>query len=354
VRRGEIIEKSKKYTIDAEIGRLGVHIFEIKDGLLKVFSTEKDVFPETGSREHYKTVCFREVVVFFPCDDPFRRSAEKINRLWWRHEKGNQIQCRTIANLVEREGKLIQEQIAKKAEQILTSSGFSADGKLTDGEKTFEPIAEAAVLPQATVCKMIEELNTQNPKERHIYFCQLHETFEDPKFVKANISLDEVCCKKQKVEGRKKGSPAKEKREMVYHTVAHIQDGASKTYILNTSTVAQMMMIVLAFLLSNGLMSIPGQLVFFTDGARNLCLAIQNVFSFLPFKIILDWYHLEKKCKALLSMAINGKQVKQQLLAELLAWLWRGLGGGGCEAFKRGEPREDQKSNRVRPLDQVP
>jgi hypothetical protein len=81
VRRGEIIEKSKKYTIDAEIGRLGVHIFEIKDGLLKVFSTEKDVFPETGSREHDKTVCFREVVVFFPCDDPFRRSAEKINRL---------------------------------------------------------------------------------------------------------------------------------------------------------------------------------------------------------------------------------------------------------------------------------
>ena len=54
-----------------------------------------------------------------------------------------------------------------------------------------------------------------------------------------------------------------------------------------------MMTIVLAFLLSNGLLSIPGSLVFFTDGARDLRSAIQSVFHFIPFKIILDWYHLE-------------------------------------------------------------
>jgi hypothetical protein len=44
----------------------------------------------------------------------------------------------------------------------------------------------------------------------------------------------------------------------------------------------------------------------------------------MPFKIILDWYHLEKKCKDLLSMAINGKQIKNQILTELLVWLWLG------------------------------
>src|SRR5437762_1171519 len=48
------------------------------------------------------------------------------------------------------------------------------------------------------------------------------------------------------------------------------------------------------------------------------------MFSFLPFKIILDWYHLQEKCKDLLSMAISGKQVKNQILTELLAWLWLG------------------------------
>ena len=80
---------------------------------------------------------------------------------------------------------------------------------------------------------------------------------------------------------------------MVNNTVAHIQNKESKTYTLNTATVSQMMTIVLAFLLSNGLLSKPGSLVFFTDGARDLRLAIQNTFSFISFKIILDWYYLE-------------------------------------------------------------
>src|SRR5947209_15827902 len=102
----------------------------------------------------------------------------------------------------------------------------------------------------------------------------------------------DVCCKKQKASGRKRGSPPKEKREMVYNTVAHIQDKESKTYALNTSTIPQMMIIVLAFLLSNGLLSKPGSPVFFTDGARDLRAAIQNIFGFLSFKIILDWFHL--------------------------------------------------------------
>ena len=289
-----------------------------------MFTTEKDVFPKTGSREHYKTACFRELVVFFPCDETFRRSADKINRVLWRQQKTDQVQSRTIANLVEREGESVQEYLQEKAKQILTCNGFSTDGKLIDEKKTFELPTSDAFLPQAMVCKRIEELNAENPKERHIDVSELHETFEDPRRVKANIALDDVCCKKQKAEGRKKGSPAKEKREMVYNTIAHIQNGVSKIYILNTYSITQMMIIVLAFLFHNGLMSIPGQLVFFTDGARDLRSSIQNMFSFLSFKIILDWYHLEKKCKDLLSMAMNGKQVKNQTLTELLAWLWLG------------------------------
>ena len=333
--------------IDAEIGRLRIDTFEIKEGKRTVFATEKDVFPETGSREPYKTACFRELVVFFPCDDTFRQSADKVNRVLWGQEKTDQVRSRTIANLVEREGKSIQDHIKEKAEHILMCNSFSIDGKLL--EKNFPSAAENAVLPQETVCKMIEELNAENIKERHIDFSELHETFEDPYSVNANISLDDVCCKKQKAGGRKKGSPVKEKREMVYSTIAHIQNGASKTYTLNTSTITQMMIIMLAFLLSNGLMSIPGQLVFFTDGARDLRLAIQNTFCFLPFKIILDWHHLEKK----LSMAINGKQVKQQLLAELLAWLWLGKVEKAMKILREVSPRDDQKYNRTRQLDQI-
>src|SRR5205823_1454781 len=136
--------------------------------------------------------------------------------------------------------------------------------------------------------------------------------------------IDDVCCKKQKAEGRKKGSRPKEKREMVNNTVVHIQNKEAKVYTAVSPTVSQMMPIVLAFLLSNGLLSQPGSLVFFTDGARDLRSAIQDSFRFIPFKIILDWFHLEKKCKDLLSMAIKGKQVKNETLTCVLAWLWLG------------------------------
>ena len=111
---------------------------------------------------------------------------------------------------------------------------------------------------------------------------------------------------------------------MVNNTVVHIQNKESKVYTAVSPTVSQMMPIVLAFLLSNGLLSQPGSLVFFTDGARDLRKAIQDHFHFIPFKIILDWFHLKKKCKDLLSMAISGKAVKNQILTELLAWLWLG------------------------------
>jgi hypothetical protein len=235
------------------------------------------------------------------------------------------VQARTLANLVEGEGEKIQVYVEDKAERILESHGWSTDGSIKHQEKVSESVKkEEVMLAREKVCQMIEELNCGQEKEKHIDLSELCETFEDPSAIKANIAIDDVCCKKQKASGRKKGTPPKEKREMVYNTVAHIQNKESKTYTLNTPTLSQMMIIVLAFLLSNELLSRPGSLVFFTDGARDLRSAIQNAFRFIPFKIILDWYHLEKKCKNLLSMAISGKQIKNQILTELLAWLWLG------------------------------
>jgi hypothetical protein len=282
------------------------------------------VFPETGSREHYQTVCFRDFALFYPCDESYRKSARKINRAL-RRKEGQEVQARTLANLVEREGEKVQEYLEKKAERVLASHGWNPDGSITYQEKVSEAVKkEEVMLAREKVCQMIEELNKGQEKEKHLDLSQLHETFEDPHAIKANISIDDVCCKKQKAEGRKKGSAAKETREMVYNTVVHIQNKESQVYTAVSPTVSQMMVIVLAFLLSNGLLSQPGSLVFFTDGARDLRKALQDIFHFIPFKIILDWFHLKKKCKDLLSMAISGKVVKNQILTELLTWLWLG------------------------------
>jgi hypothetical protein len=293
VQGGEVIFRPKDYTIDAEIGRMDVDTFEIKKGSKKEFSTKRDVFPETGPREAHKTVCFREFALFYPCDESYRKSAKALNRAL-RRKKGQEVKVRTIANLVEREGEQIQMHVEKKAEHILEDHGWTSDGIIRDQEKAFGSIKkEEVLLDQEKISQAIKELNRGQSEEKHIIMSELHETFEDPRAIKANISVDDVCCKKQKAEGRKKGSPAKERRAMVNNTVAHIQNTGAKTYMLNTPDVPHMMRIVLAFLLSNELLSEPGSLVFFTDGARDLRSAIQDAFIFVPFKIILDWFHLE-------------------------------------------------------------
>ena len=282
------------------------------------------MFAETGPREAHKSVCFPDFALLYPCDESYRKSAQKINRAL-RPKEGQQVQARTLANLLEREAEQIAASIVKKAEGILEASGFHPNGAIKSQKKVFEVISKEEVsLPREKVCHMIEELNGGLIKEKQIDLEELHETFEDSNAIKANVSIDDVCCKKQKAEGRKKDSRPKEKREMVSNTVVHIQNKESKVYTALSPTVSQMMPIVLAFLLSNGLLSQPGSLVFFTDGARDLRKAIQNTFHFIPFKIILDWFHLKKKCKELLSMAINGKHIKNQILTELLALLWLG------------------------------
>ena len=87
--------------------------------------------------------------------------------------------------------------------------------------------------------------------------------------------------------------------------------------------------------------------MFFTDGARDLRKAIHDTFHFIPFKIILDWFHLKKKCKDLLSMAITGKKVKNQILTAVARLVVAWEGGSGHQAFTRSEPRVDQKSQRT-------
>ena len=64
------------------------------------------MFPETGPREAHKSVCFRDFALLYPCDESYRKSAEKINRAL-RRKEGQQVQARTLANLVEREAEQI-------------------------------------------------------------------------------------------------------------------------------------------------------------------------------------------------------------------------------------------------------
>ncbi len=79
---------------------------------------------------------------------------------------------------------------------------------------------------------------------------------------------------------------------------------------------------VLAFHIFNGLLK--NRLVFFTDGAGNIKSSTEEIFTFHPYTVIIDWYHLKKKCQELLSMALKGKDARNRTLEKLLRILWAG------------------------------
>jgi hypothetical protein len=331
-----------------------IPVNEIRSGTQKVFSPEGDLFPEIASREHYQTPCFKEVVMLFPCDESYRKSAQKINRVLRRNQQ-DAIQYRTIDNMVEREGKDIQEHLEKKAEEILKKEGFTGGGKRISGynEMTSDPSEESTgerknpemreipsseefsgnkgdepeialfLIEEETIKKAIEEIHREKGVE--IDLSELQGTFEDPMYVKANISIDDVLAKKQKESNREKDAPSKGKREFVKNTVAHLQNGEQEKYILHAVNLDKLLMLLLAFLLSNGLHPGGGQLLFFIDGDASLRQSIQSYFlGIWSFKIILDWFHLEKKCKERLSMAMKGKVIRNMVLSHITHLLWYG------------------------------
>ena len=81
---------------------------------------------------------------------------------------------------------------------------------------------------------------------------------------------------------------------------------------------------LIAFLLSNSLRGYRFQ--FFTDGHKVLNDTISRCFSwYRNWGFILDWFHLVKKCKELLSMAMNGRIVRNEILRQVMPLLWHGL-----------------------------
>ncbi|MEE5994041.1 MAG: hypothetical protein V3G42_12500, partial [Oscillospiraceae bacterium] len=48
-------------------------------------------------------------------------------------------------------------------------------------------------------------------------------------------------------------------------------------------------------------------------------------FKFRSYSIILDWYHLKKRCQEYLSMSVTGgKKKRNEILQKLLRILWAG------------------------------
>jgi hypothetical protein len=109
----------------------------------------------------------------------------------------------------------------------------------------------------------------------------------------------------------------------VHTTVARIEH-QGKGFTLVGPSLFTILRFVLAFLLRNGLTQ--HRLRFYVDGQRTLQEGILTFFSWhRAVSLILDWFHLVKKCKELLSMAMKGRVYRNEHVRAVLRLLWYGL-----------------------------
>ena len=288
-----------------------------------MYNTKINVFPKIGPNERYRSSCYDVLEMRLVTYMSYRKSVEIMNRLRWQ-DADDLIKSRTLADAVVREGAKVIDYREVKSKQILARHHFDEkSGKPKEGHalKIVEGRSEITVFSADEVTKAIDEYNEGKEIDRQIEATQSHEVFENPAH-SVNISVDDVGVTEQKATGRSRNPVAKESKHYVQNTVIHIQQGLNK-YILDGLGIRKTMILLTSFLLYNNLLT-NKNIIFFADGAADIKNPIKDIYGWRPYQIILDWSHLKKKCKELLSMALKGREIKNDVLKEVFVLLWLG------------------------------
>ncbi len=248
-------------------------------------------------------------------ENSYRRTSRLINRIRFQEQGGTPY--RTLQENTEKEGSNLIDYIEEKTKRILKENGFSEDSVSRGNSVAYanqpmtisrEKITEAA---KQCLDNEIDDETFSNP------VC-----YEDPENT-VNISIDDVNVKKQEESRQKGDNPEETKRKYVHNTVVHVSKG-DRSYTLNGYGIKTVLCFLIAFIFNNNLTG--DRLEFFTDGHKILNDTILKCFNwFNNIGIILDWFHLVKKCKEQLSMAMKGRVARNEVLEQLLPLLWHGL-----------------------------
>ena len=271
-----------------------------------VYNIASDYFECKNTMQRFQSPCMEELSLSLSGKLSYRDETWLLNRV--RHE-GVGIKTTTLRNIVEGQGQSINAAQHDKASEALLANGFTAGGESKPGTAitTAEPKAIDADLVMAVAAEigLSKDINVSD--------------YEDPEQT-VNISADDVVVDRQAT--NRPGSPEKGQKKRVSNTVVHVQKG-KKAYIINDASIKGALTLLMGFLFANSLTELF-QFVFFTDGATDLNDPINSMFSFLPYKIILDWHHLLEKMKERLSRGMKGYKLRNAFLDDLEPLLWTG------------------------------
>jgi hypothetical protein len=326
------------------------------------YNSARDFFVPLQGEEKYCTEGFKEIALIYGAtEESYRKTSALLNRI--RHQECGGTPSRTIQAISEHEGLILEDHLEQKVLSIFQDHHFTPEGvppssvlESLIGKPSIEEeviIVETfpiSIMPESfsldilsrpfpheenedELNLLVNELDIERLNERvktHDLEEQIRkEMLQNPvpyekREESVCISVDDVVAKQQKESRKPKssGPPGKRKRKYVHNTVIHVEQGDG-FYILNGYGIWRVLRLLLGFLLNNDLLS--HHLVFFVDG-NSLYSSVVQYFCWHPqVSVILDWYHLKKKCRELLSMASKGSKIRNAILEELMPLLWYGL-----------------------------
>lgn len=313
---GKIYKNMNPYSVDGEIGRYEFDTYLIKQDDNIVYNNVGDLFPPLRGKGIYKTIGYHEIAMIYgDTEKSYRKTAKLINRVRYQEEGGTPH--RTIRENTETEGRKVLEHIEENTKRILTENGFSEDGKYNGGKESYSE-SSIKTITEERVIQAVERLQgrvSMEDAEKNPVI------YEDPEQT-VNVSIDDVVVKKQKNKREKDKGIKKEKKERIHNTVAHIEKG-EENYILNGYGTKPVLTYLIALLINSQLLG--NRIQFFTDGYTKLNEAVLKQFNwYTNIGLILDWYHLIKKCKELLSLSMKGRFIRKEVLEKIMPLLWNG------------------------------
>jgi hypothetical protein len=300
--------------VDGAVGRFNFKTHFAMNGNGVLFDSSQEVFTPLKPNQFYLTTGFKELAMITgDTEQSFRKTSIWLNLIRYQQENGTPH--RTLHDQTWKEGTELMDHLKKNADD-LNHGNFDADGVCInpDISRGGKPITQS----MDKIQRAISDISTDyNPIE----LLNNPVIYEEPSQT-VNISIDDVTPKRQK-DTRESPKVTEHDRKYVHDTVTHIGFEDTK-YVLTGDCTKTCLGLLNAFLLHNSLFG--KRLQIFTDGHKALNAAILKHFNWYEnIQIILDWFHLCKKFKEGLSMAMKGRDLRNAALDEILPLLWNGL-----------------------------
>lgn len=292
------------------------------------------------------------------------RPANAIaNRLMNRTHQLDAVPLRTMTDVVEREGEGMLREQASWARSTLAAHGWDPDSQLPTPAAelapcvgALDPASYADADPDghaARVAGAVEAFNARKADERERVPAGRAEAtgVEADASLAVYLTLDGVGARRQKdsrprapaeavyVRDVRDGPddysrpPEPRGRPKVETAVAHVECCGRK-YVLTAESMFAVTGAAIALILELGLL-VGRRLVVISDGGVDIRTCSRDLLSFCPVTVMLDWYHLRKRCNELLSMALRGgkknRPMQYEVKRRLFRMLWAGNVGAACE-----------------------